>query len=100
MIRSEDVSGAVLRLYPEQSADKYAPYSASCVVHIGADGVPEIKAMSGTFHARYLKELAQWFLVQGFTEVKATRAPGHRLPGATRKGDYYWWTEASLKRIA
>lgn len=100
MIRSERAEGVILRLYPEHSTDPFARYSASCVVVIGSDGVPEIKALSGVFHPRYLGDLARWFLVQGHNEVKATRAPGHRLPGAQPKGKWWWWDADTMRRLA
>jgi len=95
MIRSEPVTGPVLRLYTANSDDPMAPYSAACALDI-IDGIPWIKAMAGAFHGRYVLELAQWFRDHGHHEVRALRADGQRLPGAVDMGGYWQWDIAAL----
>ena len=87
MIKHELVT-SLLRIGDGDPVDPYRKYSAVCTLVHEAPGVVWVKAMAGQLSRAQMRELLMWFSTQGVRVVKATRAPGHRLPGFVDVGDH------------
>lgn len=87
MIEHELVT-SVLRIGDGDPGDPYRKFSAVCTLVHEAPGVVWVKAMAGHMTRSQMRELLRWFSEQGVETVKATRAPGHRLPGFVDVGGH------------
>lgn len=87
MIEHEPVA-SVLRIGDGDPLDPFRQYSAVCTLVYEGPQVVWVKAMAGELSRGNLRELLAWFSTQGLKTVKATRAPGHKLPGFKEVGDH------------
>lgn len=91
---------AILRIGDGDPQDPYRKFSATCTLVYESREVVWVKALVGQLTKQQLRELLAWFLAHGVKTVKATRAPGHRLPGFVEVDGHLQLELASMRERA
>ena len=91
MIRYEALSNTVglVRFYPEETDDPFAPYCAVCTIifTVPNRAAIEIKGMCGVITLSNLVSMFQWLNSIGVMRATAERIGGKRLPLFKHDGD-------------